>query len=72
MLISSKEISFRGKKSNFQKQFLSQHYVIIVKHALTDMKCVRIMTGSNLIDRIKNEDLRKQLRTEAAIDHIKK
>jgi hypothetical protein len=36
------------------------------------MKCVRRMTGNSLRDRIKNEDLIKQLGTEAAVDYIKR
>jgi hypothetical protein len=36
------------------------------------MRCVRRMTGNSLIERIKNEDLRKILGTEAAIAHIKR
>jgi hypothetical protein len=36
------------------------------------MRCVRRMTGNSLRDRIRNEDLRKLLGIEAAINYIKR
>jgi hypothetical protein len=44
----------------------------IRKITTTEMRCVRRITGNSLRDRIRNEDLRKRLGTEAAIDYIKR
>jgi hypothetical protein len=42
----------------------------IRKRTTTEMRCVRRVTGNRLRDRIINEDLRKLLGLEAAVNYI--
>jgi hypothetical protein len=80
-LISSKEISLEVKRTIYNTIFIStlcyqcQTWTLdartIRKITTTEMRCVRKMTGNCLRDRIRNENLRKLLGIEAAVNYLK-